>query len=183
MPSPERPADAVERAIVDEFRRAPGARWIGRTRALPARSFGPMAGRVARGLRFGVAARIEDARGRILLVRMRPETSWTPDWVTPGGGGEPGETPREAMLREIDEEAGVTVRRLRLWKVFRESVKGPGGQRVEWYFLQYTACWASGEPRTRVPDEIAEVRWFSRLPKRTAFRDDWLRVPRSHFAP
>lgn len=176
------PPDRVEAAIVREFRRAPGACWVGRTRMLPAESFGWMSGRVRKGMRFGVAARIEDGRGRLLLVRMQPDHSWTRDWVTPGGGGEPGETPRAAVLREIDEESGVRITNLRLWKVFHESVRGPRGEVVTWYFLQYTARWASGEPHTRVPEEIAEVRWFPRMPKNTAFREDWLGVPRAFFS-
>lgn len=176
------PADSeVERDIFAEFRRAAGARWIGRARYLPSESFDWMSRRVAKGLRAGVAARIEDGSGRILLVRMQPSHSWTRDWVTPGGGLEPGESPRVGVLREISEESGVKVRNLRLWKVFSEAVRGPHAEVVRWYFLQYTALCASGRPETNVPEEIAEVRWFSRLPKNMAFRDDWLYVPRAFF--
>lgn len=168
-------------SVVAEFRRSPGALWVERTRFLPRRSFEWMSRRVRNGLTFGVAARVEDGHGRILLVRMGPETSWTQQWVTPGGGGEPGETPREAVLREIGEEAGVHVKRLRLWKVFHEATRGPDGDTVRWDFLQYTALWSSGRPHTCVPDEIVEVRWFSRLPTNMAFRMDWVRVPRSFY--
>ncbi len=50
-----------------------------------------------------------DEHNRVLLFRGIDSTepdakSW---WFTPGGGLEPGETPREAALREVFEETGV----------------------------------------------------------------------------
>lgn len=44
--------------------------------------------------------------GKLLMI----QTTWfnRPLWEVPGGGIEPGETPAEAALRELQEEAGVT---------------------------------------------------------------------------
>lgn len=165
---------ASDPSVAAEYLSFPGAKWIVRSRLLSPSAFAWVSGRIRRGLRFGVAARIEDSRHRILLVRMNPETAWTVNWTTPGGGAEPGETPRHAILREIDEETGVRTHALRLWKVYHESLRSPTGRTVEWDFLQYTARWTSGVPRSRVPSEIVEVRWFSRLPQNTEFRTDWL---------
>lgn len=106
---------------------------------------------------------------------MNPRSSWTRNWTTPGGGAEPGEAPREAILREIAEETGIRVRELRLWKVYHETLRSRDGRSVSWDFLQFTARWAAGRPAARVPLEIAEVRWFRRLPPNTEFRGDWLR--------
>ena len=58
-----------------------------------------------------------DDRDRILLFRgidstRADATSW---WFTPGGGLEPGETMREAALREVFEETGTML----------DSVAGP----------------------------------------------------------
>jgi len=62
------------------------------------------------GLRFRRAARVLllDAEDRLLLVRGhdadQPERSW---WFTVGGGIDPGESAREAALRELREETGL----------------------------------------------------------------------------
>ena len=59
---------------------------------------------------IGVEAAVFDARGDILLVQRKDNAQW----ATPGGIAEIGQTPAEAALRELWEEAGLrgTVRRL-----------------------------------------------------------------------
>jgi 8-oxo-dGTP pyrophosphatase MutT (NUDIX family) len=167
--------------VIREFRNSRGALWIERSRTVSTKAFESAARRVRKGLRFGVAARIENAKGCILLVRMTPGKAWTAGWVAPGGGAEPGEYPREALLREIREEAGIKVKKVNLWKVYHEEVRDRRGRSIRWDFLQYTALWASGRPRSHVPHEISEVRWFKHLPRNTQFRKDWLRPPRNRF--
>ena len=57
-------------------------------------------------LRQGVRAVVLDPDDRILLVRFEfPDTIF---WATPGGGLEPHETHEEALLRELEEEVGLT---------------------------------------------------------------------------
>jgi 8-oxo-dGTP pyrophosphatase MutT (NUDIX family) len=64
------------------------------------------------GLRYRRAARVllVDADDRLLLVRGhdvdQPERSW---WFTVGGGIDPGESAREAALRELREETGLVL--------------------------------------------------------------------------
>jgi len=67
--------------------------------------------------RRAVRALVVDERERVLLLRWeRPLGSSF--WVTPGGGVEAGETDRQALLRELREEAGLTDPRpgKRLWR-------------------------------------------------------------------
>jgi len=169
--------------VLEAFRRSPGALWIERYRSLSPAAYRWMQTRAAKGLRFGVAARVENSRGQVLLVRLNRDSAWTRKWITPGGGAEPGETPREAILREIREETGVRVTNLRLWKVYHETLETEGDGGLSWDFLQFTAIWAGGRPHTRVPKEVTEARWFSRLPEDMEFREDWLGPPRTRFRP
>ena len=52
-----------------------------------------------------VAAVVADERGRLLLVRKRGTTAF----MQPGGKLEPGESPVDALAREIREELGVGI--------------------------------------------------------------------------
>lgn len=65
-----------------------------------------------------VAAVIRDERGRVLVLRT-PSGEWT----LPAGQMDPGESPREAVAREVREETGLKVVAARLLDVY-------GG--VEW---------------------------------------------------
>ena len=56
------------------------------------------------------ACALVDADGRILLAQ-RPEGKQLAGlWEFPGGKVEPGETPEETLIRELDEELGITTK-------------------------------------------------------------------------
>lgn len=54
-----------------------------------------------------------DAAGRVLIVERPPGKIAALKWEFPGGKIEPGETPREALDRELHEEIGIEVREAR----------------------------------------------------------------------
>ena len=54
-----------------------------------------------------VAALVTDEAGRILITRRRPDQPLPDQWEFPGGKMEPGESPEEALVRELSEEIGV----------------------------------------------------------------------------
>lgn len=55
------------------------------------------------------AAVITDVRGRILLARRTDGRDLAGLWEFPGGKREPGESPEHALIRELQEELGITV--------------------------------------------------------------------------
>ncbi|MGI3224486.1 NUDIX domain-containing protein [Streptomyces sp. GTA36] len=59
----------------------------------------------------GAVAIIANRRSELLL-HLRddlPNIAWPDHWSVLGGGCDPGETPRETIVRELDEEAGLTI--------------------------------------------------------------------------
>lgn len=55
------------------------------------------------------AAVIYDREGRVLLGQRAPSTFYPGYWEFPGGKVEAGETPHEALVRELNEELGIRV--------------------------------------------------------------------------
>ena len=58
-----------------------------------------------------VAAALVDVDGRVLIGQRPPGKQMEGLWEFPGGKVEAGETPEAALIRELDEELGITVRR------------------------------------------------------------------------
>lgn len=98
-----------------------------------------------------------DAAGRLLLVRRANEPG-RGLWSVPGGRVEPGETDRDALVRELAEETGLLVRPGAL--VGRVE-RGP-------YVIADYRCEPAGGA-LRPGDDAADVRWvdaatLARLP-------------------
>jgi len=56
------------------------------------------------------ACALVDADGRVLLAQRPEGKTLAGLWEFPGGKVEPGETPEETLIRELDEELGVTTK-------------------------------------------------------------------------
>lgn len=61
-------------------------------------------------LRIAAYALLHD-NGRVLLCRLSKELpEWEGCWTLPGGGLEFGESPEEAVVREVEEETGLKIK-------------------------------------------------------------------------
>ena len=61
--------------------------------------------RFSRPMTLGVRGLVLDGAGRVFVVKH----SYVAGWHLPGGGVEPGETVREALARELEEEGNITL--------------------------------------------------------------------------
>jgi len=57
-----------------------------------------------------VAAALIDPDGRMLIAQRPLGKAMAGLWEFPGGKWEPGETPEQALIRELDEELGISVK-------------------------------------------------------------------------
>ncbi|HEX5505507.1 MAG TPA: NUDIX domain-containing protein [Thermomicrobiales bacterium] len=107
----------------------------------------------------GALLRAGEGECRILLGRRAPDRAFYPDvWDVPGGHCEPGEPPERTLVRELQEELGVTPT---AWRRLA-TVEGPAqehGQPLVLHLYVVTA-W-DGAPRNRQPAEHSAIGWFT----------------------
>ncbi|MFQ5489470.1 MAG: NUDIX domain-containing protein [Phycisphaerae bacterium] len=93
--------------------------------------------------------------GRFLLIRRAEEVRAGGKWCFPGGGVEPGETSSQAVVREMAEEVGLTVRAVeQLWRSSRQD--GDGRLVLDWWRVEALAGRVKPDPA-----EVAEARWVT----------------------
>ncbi len=105
-----------------------------------------------------VAAIIHDGDGRVLFVQGTGEDSWG----LPAGAIELGETPGEAVVREVFEETGLRVVPIHVLGVFGGAAfrhTYPDGNQVE-YTITVFLCKIQGGRLAPVDGEVQAFRWF-----------------------
>lgn len=75
--------------------------------------------------RIGAYGIAHDERGRLLLVRSSARSNFPGVWFLPGGGLEHGEDPATAVVREFQEETGLTAEITGLREVTSDLVEFP----------------------------------------------------------
>jgi mutator protein MutT len=140
-----------------------------------------------RAVRVAVAVVI-DRRGRVLIAERPAGKQLAGAWEFPGGKIEPGETRRQALARELEEELGITIEhprplmRLRhaystgdvlldVWVVrhYRGEPRGLDGQRLRWCdreALRNAQLLSADRPilaALRLPERLrrSATRWYS----------------------
>src|SRR5690606_29129579 len=112
-------------------------------------------------LRVAAYAVIE-RRGKILLTHWRRGSLH--GWTLPGGGIEGGEDPRDAVVREVMEETGLTARAGKLLGVdsrvmIREDVDEDTAPELHTIRIIYRASVQDGPLRHEVGGSSDEARW------------------------
>ena len=106
-----------------------------------------------------VAAVIRDEAGRLLLQ----EKSSGEAWSLPAGAIEPGETPQEAITREVMEETGLVVTSTSILGVFgghEFRYVYPNGDQVE-YVVTLFKCRVGGGNGVWTDSETKSIRYFT----------------------
>jgi 8-oxo-dGTP diphosphatase len=109
------------------------------------------------GVGIVILRRVNGGDEVVLIKRAKPPVG---HWSIPGGHQELGETTREAAIREVFEETGLTVANPRLIDVVDVVRRGPD-QAVTSHFtlVDFRADWVTGEPKAG--DDAADARWVA----------------------
>ncbi|MFD5213340.1 NUDIX domain-containing protein [Microbacterium sp. NPDC058345] len=109
------------------------------------------------------AAVVVDADGRALVVRKHGTTRF----MQPGGKPEPGETPAQTLVRELEEELALRVdeSQLRPLGTFISAAANEPGHRV----IATAFAMRAKASDVAVQAELAELRWLA--------RGEWNAVP------
>jgi 8-oxo-dGTP diphosphatase len=102
-----------------------------------------------------VVAAIIECDGRVLIGQRQPEQSHPLKWEFPGGKVEPGETPEQALTRELEEE--LAIRNARGTEMTRYEFTYPGKNPIALIFYRVTEF--EGEPQNLI---YGEMRWAAR---------------------
>lgn len=101
---------------------------------------------------IGVKALIINEHKQVMLI----EHTYMAGWHLPGGGVDPTETPKEAIIREVKEETGLIVNEEpTLFAIYTHEIFGASD-----YPLLYIIRTFSILPDAKLCREIKQARWF-----------------------
>jgi mutator protein MutT len=97
-------------------------------------------------------------QGKVLLAR-RGKEPLRGRWTVPGGTVEAGETLEQALVREVEEETGLTVRSRELLLAFDRIERSGGELRYHYVILDYLCDYETGV--ARAGSDVDAVAWVS----------------------
>ena len=111
----------------------------------------------------GVGAVILNEEGEILLL-LRKKDPEKGTWSIPGGKVEFFEELEETIIREVEEELGISIKLVKLLGVTDHILNYEG---THWVAPTYLAEIMSGVPKNMEPEKHGDFKWFSlkNLPK------------------
>ena len=97
---------------------------------------------------------------RLLLVRRINPPSQDM-FAFPGGRGEPGETPADTALRELQEETGIVARHPQLFSTYDLPSRDSAGQLTSHFLLSVFLVEADEQAAALAADDAADAGWFT----------------------
>jgi mutator protein MutT len=106
----------------------------------------------------GAGAVIFNNEGKIFLaLRGAKARNEKHTWEFPGGCVEFGETLEKALIREIKEEYGFTIKVVKLLDVINHILPG---EKQHWVSPTYLCMYQKGKPSILEPHKCDEIGWF-----------------------
>jgi 8-oxo-dGTP diphosphatase len=103
------------------------------------------------------AALISVDERKVLLIR-RAHDPFAGKWAFPGGFMDMDETPEEAIIRELEEETGISGLSLEQFKTYGALGRDPRGRTISTLFTALISNTKDYNPKGG--DDAAEARWF-----------------------
>lgn len=108
---------------------------------------------------LGVGALIFNDQYQLLLTKRGPKAkNEVGKWEIPGGGVEFGESLKEAVVREIKEELGITIQVVELLQVADHIIPD---EKQHWISPTFICKIISGQPSILEPEKCDQIGWFS----------------------
>jgi 8-oxo-dGTP diphosphatase len=103
------------------------------------------------------AALISVDERKVLLIR-RAHDPFAGKWAFPGGFMDMDQTPEEAIIRELEEETGISGLSLEQFKTYGALGRDPRGRTISTLFTALISNTKDYNPKGG--DDAAEARWF-----------------------